>query len=157
MLGPGGGDAAVVELGMYGRGPGPLMGLGDEVVFDGVCERVGDFVEDSIWVGELYSAGLLWVPEVLPVATVGIEAACEKGVKITQEAGVQTVRVCEHGVDMIAHGQRGMELDVELLGAVAEDVPEGVDGELVRLELEGAACAAAREEDGFAGDDRSRA
>jgi len=127
------------------------------VVFDGVRKRVGDFIEDSVWVGELDSACLLWVPEVLPVAAVGVEAAGQQGMKITEEAGVQTMRVCEHGVDVIAHGQRGMELDAELLGAVTQDVPEGVDGKFVRLELESAACAAAREEDGFAGDDRSRA
>jgi len=150
VLGLFGGDASVVELGLQRGCPRPLMGLGDEVVFDWVCECVGDFVEDSLWVGELDSAGLFWVPEVLPLATVGIEAACEKGVEIAQEAGVQTVWVGEHGVDMIAHGQGGMKLEVVLFGAVSEDVPEGVDGKLVGLELEGAARAAAREEDGFA-------
>jgi len=127
------------------------MGFGDEVVFDGICECVGDFVEDSLWVRELDSAGLFWVPEVFPVTAVSIETAREECVEIAQEAGVQTVWVGKHGVDVIAHGQGGMKLEVVLLGAVAEDVPEGVDGELVGLELEGAARAAACEEDGFAG------
>jgi len=60
---------------------------------------------------------------------------------------------------VVGHGKRAVAWWCEKLplDRASEDVPEGVDGELVRLELESAAPAAAREEDGFAGDDRSRA